>query len=174
MCLAPVAHITLNHRVTEMHTVLLFAKHLAVCTLGAIIFVSCSGPQKTTSRMPDGASDAGAPIGTNGIVVQTDASAESTYKTVARVLQRNGYSLSNTDSELQTITTDFRSVNPPGLVEAIYEVKLSAGIVSTSPTQLRLTGQMETDQLGSSVVKKTGQDGSPIPQCVGRPIYSRL
>jgi hypothetical protein len=127
--------------------------------------LSCAGPQQTTSRMPEGASDAEAPIGTTSITVEASVSTTELYRAAARVLQEQGYALQNTDSDLQALTTNFRGVDPGGIgTGPSYEIQVSAGVTDEGPARIRLTGQMRVPSINATVstIEKTGQNGSPL------------
>lgn len=140
-------------------TVASISRLLAVC-LCSVLVLACSGPQQTTKRMPADANDAAAPMGTNSIIVQVDTTGDAAYQVAAQVLQGEGYSLANSDSELYSITTNFRDVATGRIIGVEYGLRVSFGVVGTTPASAKFTATVE-DEFGQRMrVQKKGQSGS--------------
>lgn len=114
-----------------------------------LMLAGCTGPQKTA-----GVKDAPAPIGSTRILVQVEESPEDAFKSAARLLQREGYTIATSDSDLGTLRTETKPL------KGSWEARYSVSIVNEDPTQLQITGHASVPQLGESAIQKKGQSGS--------------
>jgi len=138
-------------------TAMRFALSLTV----AAGLAACAGPQQTTNRMPTGADDSDAPLRTTQIIVTADTSTSDLYQLAGRVLQSGGYGLANSSSELQSLTTTWRSVETGSVVGVSYDIQIQAGVTNDAPARLRLSGQLRTGGR-TSQIQKMGQSGSTV------------
>lgn len=132
---------------------------VVVSVLVSALLVGCAGPKRTTQGVPTGADDSSAPIGTSSITVKASVPADSAFPRAAALLQRRGYGIGNSNSQLKTLTTTWRTLNT-GIGPKV-STRLSLGIVSSSPTSVRVSGTYRASDFSSENIRKRGQSGSP-------------
>lgn len=86
------------------------------------------------------------------------------YRTVARELQQQGYAIANSDSELQSVTTEFKQVRT-GTTN--YAMRLTAGVMNTGPTRISIRGTVDLGAYGQAPVDKTSDP-------IGRDSWARM
>ena len=118
--------------------------------LFAVSLLGCAGPQQTA-----GINDAAAPAEAQVIEIQYDGTPQQAYKRAAQVLQSEGFTLQNTDSDLRSISTDRKEVD--GIMQS-YAVRLNANVTEDAVVQLR--GWYELEDLGEERISKYGSSGS--------------
>lgn len=129
-----------------------------VASLLSVVLFGCAGPQRTQEGVPDGANDQAAESGTSTIMITSEAHPDSAYITAARLLQERGYGIKNSDSDLKTLSSTWRSLDEkmgPAVSTQIY-----IGVVDSSPTDLQLSGVFRTSTYDEQSIKKQGQSGS--------------
>jgi hypothetical protein len=107
-------------------------------------------------------------MNTKQLRVETDLSADEAYTRVARMLQARGYAMENTDSDLGSLTTDYRTIRKGGWK---YETRISASIVRENPTVMQFQGRVTEDTFGESDIRKDGVNGS-IPRRAWTELYT--
>jgi len=128
----------------------------------------------TTASQMEPAGPAPEPMkSANTIVVKTDDAPDDAYRRTAQLLQKQGYSFSNTDETLLSLTTEWKSYagNNRMKVSAYVEEDDSASAKVTFKGTSRLgynvgqaiAGEAAAEDAGS-VVENRGQSGSPMQE----------
>jgi outer membrane murein-binding lipoprotein Lpp len=140
-------------------------RYAAAAFFTSLLLAGCAtiGPQKT-----EGLDDEAVPMNTKQLRVETDLSADEAYTRVARMLQARGYAMENTDSDLGSLTTDYRTIRKGGWK---YETRISASIVRENPTVMQFQGRVTEDTFGESDIRKDGVNGS-IPRRAWTELYT--
>jgi len=138
------------------YATLAFALCLCLLLVGCVTTASQMEPAGPAPEPMDAA---------NRVLIRTQDAPKDAYQKTARILQREGYTLSNTDETLLTLTTDWKNYQGTGgemRVTAIVDEREQGAKVTLQGKQLvRIGGGQFGDSAGSEI-QNSGQSGSPM------------
>ena len=120
----------------------------------------------TTASQMEPAGPAPEPMdAANRVLIRTQDAPKDAYQKTARILQREGYTLSNTDETLLTLTTDWKNYQGTSgemrVTAIVDERDEGATVTLRGKNVLRISGGEFAESAGSEI-QNTGQPESPM------------